>query len=421
MQVIHSSEQHVPESVTRSTAETKLARLRIGALAASVGTAAALSIGVLPGLALAARSRLSVNVDVVGQGFAVHIHAASVARCTLRVTAGRRSTALPPVTLDRAGRGTFSWPVPTDAPSGQWTFSVACAKRGRFTHRRAQLVLINHGSGAGTLVAGEGAGTGGKGGGDQSCAPIATAPGGQACFIDDPFALYQGGEDVGQCTWYAAGIRPDLDGITTGNAGEWLREASGERPEGTTPVVGAIAVNVTADGGVGHVAYVAGVQNNGTTLILDEANLKYDGRVYLNIETPASEFQGYIYGGPAGNGPGSTPPTPAPAPVQTPGPAPAPEPALTFAETTGSVVHTWTDYGNAGGTEGPEIPSNATVQVECKVEGFAVEDGNTWWYRIASSPWNGAYYGSGDAFYNNGATSGSLKGTPFVDASVRNC
>ena len=56
-----------------------------------------------------------------------------------------------------------------------------------------------------------------------------------------------------------------------------------------------------------------------------------------------------------------------------------------------------------------------------KVTGFRVPDGNTWWYQIASSPWNNAYYASADAFYNNGATSGSLIGTPFVDPSIPDC
>jgi hypothetical protein len=85
------------------------------------------------------------------------------------------------------------------------------------------------------------------------------------------------------------------------------------------------------------------------------------------------------------------------------------------------VAHTWTDYSDAGGTEGPSIASNQTVQIACKVTGFAVADGNTWWYQIASSPWNNAYYVSADAFYNDGATSGSLHGTPFVDPAVPSC
>lgn len=129
-------------------------------------------------------------------------------------------------------------------------------------------------------------------------------------------------------------------------------------------------------------------------------------------------------------------PAPAPAPLPTlpPAPeqeleplptvptAPTPAPAPTYTETSGSVVHTWTNYTNAGGYEGPEMPSNDTVQIACKLEGFRVADGNTWWYLIASSPWNDAYYGSADAFYNEpGRTSGSLLGTPFVDPSVPNC
>jgi Protein of unknown function (DUF2599) len=126
-------------------------------------------------------------------------------------------------------------------------------------------------------------------------------------------------------------------------------------------------------------------------------------------------------------------PTPAPAPsplptlpvpqVQPLEPLPTiPVPAPTYSETSGpGPVHTWTNYTNAGGVEGPSIPDNSTVQIACKIEGFRVADGNTWWYLIASAPWSGAYYASADAFYNNGATAGSLKGTPFVDGNVANC
>jgi len=160
-----------------------------------------------------------------------------------------------------------------------------------------------------------------------------------------------------------------------------------------------------------------------------EHGLPYDGavRYWSAGSTPAGS------GGSSGSAGSSSPnsgasgePAPSPAPAEpSPGnpssPAPSAPPAPTYAETTGSVVHTWTDYADAGGSEGPEIPSNATVQIVCKVSGFTVADGNTWWYRIASSPWNGAYYGSADAFYNDGATSGSLLGTPFVDSSVPSC
>jgi hypothetical protein len=102
-------------------------------------------------------------------------------------------------------------------------------------------------------------------------------------------------------------------------------------------------------------------------------------------------------------------------------PAPVPVPLPTFTETTGGVTHTWTNYLNAGGSEGPTIDGQQTVQISCKLQGFQVADGNTWWYRIASAPWSDVYFASADAFYNNGATSGSLLGTPFVDPAVRNC
>jgi hypothetical protein len=102
-------------------------------------------------------------------------------------------------------------------------------------------------------------------------------------------------------------------------------------------------------------------------------------------------------------------------------PPPPPPPASTWSETVGGVTHTWTNYTNAGGTQGPSIQTGQTVQVACKVQGFRVAEGYTWWYRIASSPWNSVYYASADAFYNNGSTSGSLIGTPFVDPAVASC
>lgn len=107
-------------------------------------------------------------------------------------------------------------------------------------------------------------------------------------------------------------------------------------------------------------------------------------------------------------------------PVVQPPPQPAPQPTGKN-ETTGGVSHTWTNYTNAGGTEGPVIGANQTVYIACKLPGFRVADGNTWWYRIGAAPWNGQYYVSADAFYNNGATSGSLHGTPFVDPAVPDC
>lgn len=82
---------------------------------------------------------------------------------------------------------------------------------------------------------------------------------------------------------------------------------------------------------------------------------------------------------------------------------------------------TFTNYTNAGGYLGPRIAPYQAVQVTCALTGFRVADGNPWWYQIASSPWADAYYASADNFYNNGATSGSLIGTPYVDPAVPLC
>jgi hypothetical protein len=142
--------------------------------------------------------------------------------------------------------------------------------------------------------------------------------------------------------------------------------------------------------------------------------------VTTSLPTPAAPAAGSA---PAGSAPatGSAPAGSAPATGSSASSAPVTSPPATPAETTGGVTHTWTNYQNAGGTQGPSIPANATVQIACKLTGFAVADGNTWWYRIAPSPWNSSYYASADAFYNDGATSGSLQGTPFVDPAVPNC
>lgn len=99
----------------------------------------------------------------------------------------------------------------------------------------------------------------------------------------------------------------------------------------------------------------------------------------------------------------------------------APAAPATFAETVGGNAHTWTNYADAGGDEGATIRAYTTVQVSCRIQGFRVQDGDTWWYRIASAPWSNNFYVSADAFYNNGHTSGSLIGTPFVDSKVPDC
>jgi hypothetical protein len=54
---------------------------------------------------------------------------------------------------------------------------------------------------------------------------------------------------------------------------------------------------------------------------------------------------------------------------------------------------TFKNYHNASG-KGPSIAAGQRVQVSCKVHDGTIASANPdgYWYRIASSPWNNAYY-----------------------------
>lgn len=248
----------------------------------------------------------------------------------------------------------------------------------------------------------------------------------------------QWGEYNRECTSFVAWALYSRNGFTMpfhDNANNWGPDAIRRGyAVNSSPAVGSVAWSNA--GTYGHVAYVVAV--GGGNVTIEEYNHNWTG-TYDKRTVAASAFTGYIHfkdtpaeppSAPVPTAPTPTPTTPTPttpAPT-TPTPPPAAGPSqpgspapVTHAETTGGVAHTWTNYTNAGGSQGPLIPSNATVQIACAIPGFRVADGNTWWYRIASSPWNGAYYVSADAFYNNGATSGGLIGTPFVDPAVPSC
>jgi hypothetical protein len=114
--------------------------------------------------------------------------------------------------------------------------------------------------------------------------------------------------------------------------------------------------------------------------------------------------------------PAATTPTAPPATTTTSAPASAPAPT-TVAEITGSTADTFIDPVHESGP-GQTIGAQTTVQISCRETGMAVQDGNTWWYRVASPPWNNGYWVSADAFYNGVTPGGSLINTPFVDPNV---
>jgi len=128
---------------------------------------------------------------------------------------------------------------------------------------------------------------------------------------------------------------------------------------------------------------------------------------------------------PAGGGGSSQSPggvsTGAPPPPQ-PAPAPAPSPPPTWSEqeTPNHPVNTFTDYHNASGLGAP-IAAGQWVQVSCKVYDPTIASVNPdgYWYRIASAPWNSAYYSPANTFMNGDPYGGPY--THNTDFAVPNC
>ncbi|MGA7965562.1 MAG: hypothetical protein WCB49_06710 [Gammaproteobacteria bacterium] len=110
----------------------------------------------------------------------------------------------------------------------------------------------------------------------------------------------------------------------------------------------------------------------------------------------------------------ASPPAPSPPP-----PPPAPR---TWAEqeTPNHPVNTFRNYHNASGM-GQPIAAGKWVQVSCKVHDPTIVSVNPdgYWYRIASSPWNNAYYSPANTFMNGDPYGGPY--THNTDFSVPNC
>jgi surface antigen len=86
----------------------------------------------------------------------------------------------------------------------------------------------------------------------------------------------------GQCTWWAAHMRPDVGNSISGNAWYWAEAAAdaGYRVDGY-PTVGSVAVFqpwVQGAWGLGHVAYVTAVGSNGWFQV-SEMDFPYYGEV----------------------------------------------------------------------------------------------------------------------------------------------
>lgn len=110
-------------------------------------------------------------------------------------------------------------------------------------------------------------------------------------------ATYGGynGYDFGYCTYWVAKLRAQSGNpvpTNLGNAATWAtRAAAMGLPTGTTPRVGAAVVTKTS--GAGHVAYVTGVNDDGTITI---SEMNHSGWNRVNSRTlPAASNYRYIY------------------------------------------------------------------------------------------------------------------------------
>lgn len=123
-----------------------------------------------------------------------------------------------------------------------------------------------------------------------------TAPRG-ASFSFGSTALYGGnGYDYGWCTWHAANRRIQIGNPlpkNLGNASSWLSLArKAGLPTGNQPQAGAVLYHKNI-GGLGHVAFVEKMNDDGSALVSD-MNYPTWGRVtYRTI--PPSEFSNYAF------------------------------------------------------------------------------------------------------------------------------
>jgi surface antigen len=239
---------------------------------------------------------------------------------------GRSSRARTPISVLVTGaRMRVAWRVPKGARSARWRLAVGCGETKSSARRNklARRVLEIHGrrEGPRALVA---------------AGSVRISSGGAGRGAGNPFT-----DRLKWCTWHAHNKRPDIweQSVANGaprwgwDAHTWSDRAVrfGHLPTGTTPVAGAIAVysreyygwprNRSLGATYGHVAYVESVDATGYTV----SEHSGDRRPTPNVRRLPTGQPGvtFIYGGPAGNGPGSPPapsPTPAPAPTPAPGP-----------------------------------------------------------------------------------------------------
>lgn len=276
--ITRTAQLAAPLILTTLVAGLALAPAALGARTARAGAA---SLPFRVGLRVSADAKAGpVNLLTVA------VSAPTTVACTLRISAAHFEKTLQ---SRRLGSVVWRWRAPVRAPKGVWTFTATCREGASWAASwyKGEMGFPER---SGALLGAPADGTPSAG---ESCDSQGV------CFANNPFP-------TAQCTWYAAGRRPDLIGIVHGAARKWLRYAKGRVPEGSRPAVGAIAVYVPDTPGTpGHVGYVAAI--SGSRVLLDDSNWRATPwspwlQVHEHWE-PAGAASGYIYSGPAAAGP----------------------------------------------------------------------------------------------------------------------
>ncbi len=133
------------------------------------------------------------------------------------------------------------------------------------------------------------------------------------------------------------------------------------------------------------------------------------------VSIQVSPLQSLPAGAPGSPSSGSVGP-----PQATPGGSPPPPVTHAEQETPNHPVNTFTNYHNASGM-GPAIAAGQWVDVSCRVYDPTIASVNPdgYWYRIAGSPWNNAYYSPANTFMNGDPYGGPY--THNTDFSVPVC
>ena len=210
----------------------------------------------------------------------------------------------------------------------------------------------------------------------------------------------------------AGAVVANLTGKRPHRHGRRTKAKKGRRPAVLSPGVvqgptfETITVARPPDGSSLAIAVSAPALTDPTTVSIQVSPLQA-----LPPGTPAPASSG---GGSPSSGTGSPP-----SGGGTPQPPPAPT-THSEQETPKHPVNTFSNYHNASGL-GPQIAAGQWVEVSCKVYDPTIASVNPdgYWYRIASSPWDNAYYSPANTFMNGDPVGGPY--THNTDFAVPNC